>query len=63
MSLQELVSSYCPYCGEPVQLLVDQSVTEQEYIEDCQVCCRPMLVSALVQDSGEISVLLRHEDE
>ena len=33
----------CPSCGEPVALEVDTSAgDEQEYVEDCAVCCRPM---------------------
>ena len=32
----------CPYCGENIQVVVDCSVSEQNYIEDCQVCCRPI---------------------
>lgn len=30
----------CPYCGETIEVLIDCSVSEQRYIEDCQVCCR-----------------------
>ncbi|GAA4342410.1 CPXCG motif-containing cysteine-rich protein [Kangiella taiwanensis] len=32
----------CPYCGEVITVLIDNSVPHQEYIEDCQVCCRPI---------------------
>lgn len=32
----------CPYCGEVITVLIDDSVPHQEYIEDCQVCCRPI---------------------
>lgn len=32
----------CPYCWETISILLDLSVTEQEYIEDCEVCCRPI---------------------
>jgi len=33
----------CPSCGEAVALAVDTSAgDEQEYVEDCAVCCRPM---------------------
>lgn len=32
----------CAYCGEPNDIVVDLSGGEvQQYIEDCQVCCRP----------------------
>ena len=31
----------CPYCGEAIQLQVDEGGGDvQEYIEDCEVCCR-----------------------
>jgi hypothetical protein len=32
----------CPYCGETFTTLVDCSEDTQDYIEDCQVCCRPI---------------------
>ena len=33
---------YCPYCGELISALLDLSVQEQNYIEDCEVCCNPI---------------------
>ena len=44
----------CPYCGETITLLLDLSVEEQSYIEDCSVCCQPMNVSYRV-DAGELA--------
>jgi hypothetical protein len=41
----EGVTVDCPACGEPIELSVDTSVPEQEYVEDCSVCCRPMAVT------------------
>lgn len=38
----------CPYCGETITVLIDNSVPHQEYIEDCQVCCRPIEFSVAV---------------
>ena len=32
----------CPYCGEAVETTLDLSGGDQTYIEDCQVCCRPI---------------------
>ncbi len=32
----------CPYCWEEISVLLDPSVREQTYIEDCEVCCRPI---------------------
>ncbi|MEN1785506.1 MAG: CPXCG motif-containing cysteine-rich protein [Bacteroidota bacterium] len=35
----------CPYCGEPISFLLDQSVPAQSYVEDCEVCCNPIEVT------------------
>lgn len=43
----------CPYCGEPVEILVDASAGDQRYIEDCQVCCRPIVLSIRLDADGE----------
>ena len=55
--------SYCPYCGEPIELIIDTSVTQQSYIEDCQVCCRPMLINVEVDADGYIYLDIRNENE
>ena len=44
----------CPHCWETINLTLDLSVPEQSYIEDCPVCCRPMLVSYAATD-GEVA--------
>ena len=53
----------CPYCGENFEIVIDCSVPHQNYIEDCEVCCRPIEFDVTVTSSGEISVIARHEDE
>jgi hypothetical protein len=36
---------HCPYCGEANEVALDPgSGSDQEYVEDCQVCCRPWLM-------------------
>ena len=52
----------CPYCGENIHILIDCSIDQQEYIEDCQVCCCPIIISAYV-DEGFVSVNVRSENE
>jgi len=54
---------YCPYCGELIEVLVDASESEQRYIEDCQVCCRPILFNVSVLPSGEVVVQVFDENE
>ncbi len=36
----------CPYCGEPLTIFVEPTGAEQAYVEDCQVCCSPMVIHA-----------------
>ncbi len=52
----------CPYCGESFELLIDPSTDDQQYIEDCYVCCRPIVLHVSVDD-GYASVIARHEDD
>lgn len=59
----ESLSVSCPYCGEAIELLVDASAGSQRYVEDCQVCCRPMVVTVLVDAAGEVEVGVAGEDE
>lgn len=35
----------CPHCGESISMLLDLSVAEQVYTEDCEVCCAPIDIS------------------
>ena len=52
----------CPYCGESIDVLLDPSVPHQNYIEDCQVCCSPIIFD-VTADADEISVFVRSEGE
>lgn len=53
----------CPYCGETIDILIDASVAEQCYVEDCQVCCQPMVLDVTVTYDDEIFVQVKREDE
>ncbi|MEM6646121.1 MAG: CPXCG motif-containing cysteine-rich protein [Bacteroidota bacterium] len=39
----------CPYCWEHISMLLDLSVPEQAFVEDCEVCCNPIQVVYTVQ--------------
>ena len=54
--------THCPYCGEPIELVIDASAGSQEYIEDCFVCCRPITVSVSVDDEF-VSINVRDENQ
>ena len=32
----------CPYCWEQISMLLDKTEETSDYIEDCEVCCRPI---------------------
>lgn len=60
---QEEKNINCPYCGEPISVLVDPSVSEQTYIEDCSVCCQPMELQVAVDDDGDSYVEVRADSD
>lgn len=57
----EFVDVHCPACGEPLELAIDTSAGSQAYVEDCQVCCRPMLVRVAIGDDGVPDVSVESE--
>ncbi|MEM1432662.1 MAG: CPXCG motif-containing cysteine-rich protein [Pseudomonadota bacterium] len=65
----EEVFLYCPYCGEPISVLLDGATVEQlgagdmSYIEDCQVCCRPMVLLPQLEGDGSLSLTARQEND
>ena len=63
MDALEKRSVQCPYCGEMIDVMIDCSAPHQDYIEDCQVCCRPINFDVMVSHDGELTVLVSHEDE
>lgn len=41
----------CPYCFEKISMILDLSIDgSQSYIEDCEVCCRPIQITFSVDD-------------
>lgn len=61
MDLQPFGHGHCPWCGEPLEFALDASGGDQDYVEDCQVCCRPILVSVVFDADGEARLSLRRE--
>ena len=45
----------CPYCWEEISILLDPSVTNQTYIEDCEVCCNPLEFTVKFEDEQLIN--------
>lgn len=53
----------CPYCGETISLVLDASAGAQRYIEDCQVCCRPITVDLEVDAEGKPIVRVQSSED
>ena len=53
----------CPYCGESISVLIDCSVPDQHYIEDCQVCCRPINFNVTVSIDDAIYIVVSSETD
>ncbi len=53
----------CPYCGEAIEVLIDPQEAGQQYIEDCQVCCKPITFNVAVDSMGNLSVSVHDENE
>lgn len=63
MNRLELKKIQCPYCAERMDVLIDCSVPNQEYIEDCQVCCRPINFNVLLDEYDELTIFVADENE
>ena len=51
---EEFVAILCPWCGERLEAHVDLTAGAQSYIEDCQVCCRPMELGIELEENGAL---------
>lgn len=52
----------CPYCGESFDIVVDCSIAEQSYIEDCYICCKPINFNIRITDNDGIQIEALHEN-
>lgn len=52
--MEDPISVQCPWCGEGFITFFDGSAGEQSYIEDCQVCCRPIEMTFRMARDGSV---------
>lgn len=45
----------CPYCWEEISFILDSSVFQQTYVEDCEVCCNPIEATCTFHQSELVS--------
>jgi hypothetical protein len=54
----------CPYCGQPAEVDVDTGgAAEQDFEQDCAVCCRPWRVHLESDEDGVPAISLHREDD
>jgi len=53
----------CPYCGESIAVQIDLSAGNQNYIEDCQVCCRPMEIQVAIDQQQWPAIVVSRDDD
>ncbi len=44
----------CPYCWQEISMVLDNSVRSQTYVEDCEICCKPIEVYYVVEDEAVV---------
>ena len=55
--MQDEATYICGCCGEEIVISLDLSAgAEQEYVEDCPVCCRPNVIHVAVEEDGSVTV-------
>ena len=53
----------CPYCWEEISMLLYTTVSNQVYIEDCEVCCNPIEVNPRFENAELISFEVRNIEQ
>ncbi len=60
--MQDEAAYICDACGEEIVVPVDVAAgADQEYIEDCPVCCRPNVVYVHVEPDGDVQIWAKGE--
>ncbi len=61
-----IATVFCPYCGEnfetQVDCSIDSSVEPQHYIEDCYVCCQPIMFNVRADSDGNLLNLTTEQE-
>jgi DNA replicative helicase MCM subunit Mcm2 (Cdc46/Mcm family) len=56
-TMRDEASYICDSCGEEIVIPIDPSAGgEQEYVEDCPVCCHPNIIRLQIDGDGEVYV-------
>ena len=57
MRVNEESTYVCDNCGEEIVVPIDPSAgSSQEYVEDCPVCCNPIVIHVEIDEDGAVRV-------
>ena len=48
--MEDWITIECPYCGQHFEIAVDASENRQQFVTDCDICCRPFDVTVESQN-------------
>ncbi|MFQ5659645.1 MAG: CPXCG motif-containing cysteine-rich protein [Gammaproteobacteria bacterium] len=63
MSILNTYFISCPYCLEQIEVIVDHSAGTQEYVEDCEVCCKPITMKIRIDGEKVLDIEAHRENE
>jgi len=63
MALLHSHSIQCPYCCQVIDIVIDGTITQQNYVEDCHVCCRPIVLRISTDQDQNINIDANKENE
>ena len=62
--MRDEASYICDACGEEIVIPIDPTAgSNQEYVEDCPVCCHPCVINVRIDDDGETDVSAASEQD
>jgi transcription elongation factor Elf1 len=53
----------CPYCWEEISMLLDSSIANQIYIEDCEICCNPIEINPVFKELELIELHIKSVEQ
>ena len=64
MISEQEISTHCPYCDAPISFVCELFSGSQSYVEDCEVCCKPIQISYDTdEEDGIIGLTVKRLDE
>lgn len=63
MNPEQETQIICPYCSSPLTLLLDISAGDQTLVEDCEVCCQPIVLQLHIDNGNLLSCEASREND